>query len=261
MFRHFFSLFTAVFLCVACQKEEKNVLKVGVTSGPHAQIAEKVVNLAKEQGMNVKIVYFDDFIQPNAALDAKEIDINIYQHQPFLGEQVASRGYKIKSMAKAILLPLGIYGGKNVKSLSDVKDSAKVLIPSDPTNGARALLLLQEAGLMKLGKQDNPTPRDIVENPKNLQIVEIEAPLLPRVLQEDADLAVINADWVIVADMDPKSALFTEKAQNSPYTNLIVVREGEQERADIIQFVKIYQSNEVKAFIEQTFKGAVIAAW
>jgi D-methionine transport system substrate-binding protein len=192
--------------------------------------------------------------------------MNIYQHEPFLKEQIAARGYHLSIMGKAILLPLGIYGGAGVKSLEDVKMGAKVIIPNDPTNGARALLLLQRAGLIKLKTMEacdliGPTLADIVENPKNLKIMEVEAPLLPRLLQEDASLAVINADWVIVAGMDPKTSMIHEDAINSPYTNVIVVKEGAETRKNTLEFVKLYQSDDVKKFIAQEFKGAVVAGW
>lgn len=256
-----FTVAALVLALVGCSKRDENVLRVGVTSGPHAKIAEYVVEKARLQNVKVSITYFDDFIQPNAALAAGEIDLNIYQHQPFLDEQSASREYKIETVGKAILLPLGIYPGKNIKDFEDLKSGAKVLIPLDPTNGSRALLLLQSAGLLRLKNQKNPTMFDIQENPKNLTIVEVDAPLLPRLLQEDADLAVINADWVIVAGMNPHKALFTEEARNSPYVNVMVARSSDKDDPKIIQFMAFYQADDVRKFIEDTFKGAVIPAW
>ena len=256
-------LFLPLLLCfLGCsKKDDHHPLRVGVTNGPHAKIAEFVMEQARMKNLPVEIVYFDDFIQPNVALDAGEIDLNIYQHQPFLDEQIQSRGYKIESMAKAILLPLGLYGKESIKNISEIPNEAKILIPVDPTNGARSLILLEKAGLLSLKNHSNPTLFDLQSNKKNLKLVEVDAPLLPRLLKEDADLAVINADWIIVAGMDPKKALFTEDAKNSPYVNVIAARIKDKNNPQIQQFIEIYQSDSVKNFIADTFKGAVMAAW
>lgn len=257
-----FFLLPLFLLFLGCSKNEGDqTLRIGVTNGPHAKIVEFVLGKVHNHNIPVEIVYFDDFIQPNVALDAGEIDMNIYQHQPFLDEQVQSRGYKIESIAKAILLPLGLYGREGIKNLEAIPEGAKVLIPADPTNGARSLILLEKAGILTLKNVTNPTLFDIKTNPKNLKFVEIDAPLLPRLLKEDADLAVINADWVIVSGMDPKKALFTEEVKNSPYVNVMVVRTKDMENPKIQEFIHLYQSEDVKRFIEDTFKGAVIAAW
>lgn len=253
------SLFALVSLLLGCEK--KDVFRVGVTNGPHAQIAEYVVAQCKKNNFPVEITYFDDFIQPNAALAVGEIDMNIYQHLPFLEDQVKSRGYALASVGKAILLPLGIYGGKGVTSLESVRGGGKVLIPSDPTNGSRALHLLEKTGVMTFKDPAHPTPMTIAKNPKNLHLVEIDAPLLPRLLQEDAALAVINADWIIVAGMDPKAAFFTENPKDSPYVNIIVVREKDVNEPKVKAFVEAYQSASTKKFIEDTFHGAVLAGW
>lgn len=263
-FLRLFLLLPLLLCFLGCsKKDEHHTLRVGVTNGPHAKIAEFVMEQARIKNLPVEIIYFDDFIQPNVALDAGEIDINIYQHQPFLDEQIQSRGYKIESIAKTILLPLGLYGreGEGVKSLDAIQEGAKVLIPVDPTNGARALILLEKAGLLTLKNHDNPTLFDLQSNKKNLKFVEVDSPLLPRLLKEDADLAVIIADWVVVAGMDPKKALFTEDVKNSPYVNVIATRTKDKDNPKIQEFVQTYQSESVKTFIEDTFKGAVIAAW
>lgn len=249
------------FSLIACSKQ-KDTLKVGVTGGPHAVIAEFVQKKAKEKGLNAELVTFDDFIQPNVALEAGDIDVNIYQHEPFLKEQMNSRGYKnFVVVGKAILLPLAIYGADHIKSIKDVKSDAKVLIPSDPTNAARALRLLEKAGLIKLINHINPTPKDLAENPLNLKIIEVEAPLIPRLLKDDADIAVINADWVIASGMDPAKALLKEEAKDSPYTNLIVAKKENQSRPDLKKFVELYHGDDVKKLIQDTFKGAVLPAW
>lgn len=232
-------------------------LKVGVTAGPHAMILEKVKELAKAKGLEIQVVEFNDFILPNMALNDKEIDVNSFQHQPFLDEQVKSRGYKIKSIGKTVLMPLGIYS-KKIQNISDIKEHAQVAIPNDPTNGGRALKLLESVQLLKLKPVPNPSILDILENPKNLKIVEIDAPQVPRAL-EDVEAAVINTDWVVVAGLDPKTALVFED-KNSPYANVIAVREDET-RPEVKEFVSIYQSDGIKNYISETFKGAVIPVW
>ncbi len=232
-------------------------LKVGVTAGPHAIIMEKVKDLAEAQGVDIQVIEFNDFILPNVALNDKELDMNYYQHQPYLDEQVKSRGYKIKSAGKTILMPLGIYS-KTLKSLTELKEHAKIAIPSDPTNGGRALKLLEKEGLIKLKASDNPSVLDITENPKKLTFMEIEAPQIPRIL-EDVDAAVINTDWVLVAGLDPHAAIAME-SKDSPYANVFAIRQDEK-RPEVEKLIKIYQSDPVKEFINTTFKGAVLPAW
>lgn len=232
-------------------------LKVGVTAGPHAMIMDKVKELAKAEQIDIKVIEFNDFILPNTALNDKEIDMNSYQHQPFLDEQVKARGYNIKSAGKSVLMPLGIYS-KSVVDLSSLKNKAKIAIPSDPTNEGRALKLLESKGLITLNKSDNPSVLDISNNPKEFTFLEIDAPQLPRIL-DDVDAAVINTDWVLLAGINPVSALALED-KNSPYANVFAIRTDEK-RPEIFQLIKIYQSELVKEFILQTFKGAVIPAW
>ena len=232
-------------------------IKVGVTAGPHAMIMEQVKVLAKTENLDIKIIEFNDFILPNAALNDKELDINCYQHQPFLDEQVAQRHYKIKSAGRTIVLPLGIYS-KTFKNLVELPDKAKIAIPNDPTNGGRALKLLAQQGLIKLNATDNPTVLDIIDNPKNFVIIEIESPQLPRTL-DDVAIAVINTDWVLLAGLDPQSGLVFED-KNSPYANIFAIRDDET-RPTVQQLIQLYQSAPIKAYIEQTFKGAVIPTW
>ncbi|HUX78762.1 MAG TPA: MetQ/NlpA family ABC transporter substrate-binding protein [Alphaproteobacteria bacterium] len=232
-------------------------LKVGVTAGPHAIIMEKVKELAEADGIDIKIIEFNDFILPNVALNDKELDINSYQHQPFLDEQIKTRGYKIKSAGKTVLMPLGIYS-KTLKTLADLKENSKIAIPSDPTNGGRALKLLEKEGLITLNPSTNPSILDIKDNPKKITILEIDAPQLPRTL-DDVDAAVINTDWVLLGGLDPKTALAMED-KNSPYANVFAIREDEH-RPEIEKLIRIYQSEPVKAFILEKFKGAILPAW
>jgi D-methionine transport system substrate-binding protein len=233
-------------------------LTVGVTAGPHAQILEQVRKELSKSGVSLKVVEFNDFILPNVALDSGDIDMNSYQHQPFLDDQVKSRGYQLASIAKTIVLPLGVYS-KKYKSLAAVSEKSRIAIPNDPTNGARALLLLKKAGLIDLKNQTNPSVLDISKNEKKLKIVELEAPQLPRSL-DDVDFAIINTDWVLVAGLNPKTALLLED-KDSPYANILVVKKGNEQRSDIRAFVSAYQSKNVRTYITQQFQGAVIPAW
>lgn len=232
-------------------------LKVGVTAGPHAIIMEKVKEIAKEKGLEIQIVEFNDFILPNMALNDKEIDLNSYQHEPFLDEQVKARGYNIKAAGKTVLMPLGIYS-KRIKDLNELKDKAKVSIPSDPTNEGRALKLFEKQGIITLSSSENPSILDIKDNPKNITFLEIDAPQLPRTL-DDVDAAVINTDWVLLAGMDPKSALVMED-KDSPYANIFAIRKDET-RPEVFEIISLYQSEPIKDFILKHFKGAVIPVW
>lgn len=232
-------------------------LKLGVTAGPHATIAGKVKELAQAKGITVKVIEFNDFMLPNIALSGEDLDLNSYQHLPFLEDQIASRAYPLKSIGKTVLMPMAIYSHHH-KSLKDLPKKAIIAIPSDPTNEGRALKLLEHEGLLALKKTANPSLLDITDNPSNFKIVEIEAPQLPRVLQ-DLDAAVINTDWILVAGLDPKSALATE-SKDSPYANVLVVR-NDDKRPEIQALLDIYHSDPVKDFITTTFKGAVVPAW
>lgn len=237
------------------KKPNQNAIKVGVTAGPHAMIMEKVKAIAAKNNLHIDIVEFNDFIMPNEALHHGEIDINVYQHKPFLEQQVETRKYKISAVGSAVLMPLGIYS-KQYKKVSDIPNGATIAIPNDPTNGGRALLLLQKAGVLKVSNNNMPTIMDIVENPKNIKFVEMDAPQLPRTL-DDVAASVINTDWVIVAKLDPSTAIFKEDKKSS-YMNVIVTHESKKIDPRIQKFKEIYHSKPVKDFIEETFKGLLV---
>jgi D-methionine transport system substrate-binding protein len=236
-------------------------LKVGVTAGPHAQVLDVVKAEAAKQGMTVQVIEFSDYVQPNAALVAGDLDLNSYQHQPYLDSTIADRGYKLTSIGKTVVFPIGIYS-KKVKDLKDLKQGAQVALPNDPTNGGRALLLLQDQGLIKLNPQAGlkATPIDIVENPRKLRFIELDAAQLPRSL-DDVDVAAVNTNFAMEAGLNPLTDAIARESAESPYANVIVVREQDKDRADLLKFVGIYQSPVVKAFIEDKFKGAITAAW
>jgi len=236
-------------------------LKIGVTAGPHAQIFDVVKEEAAKQGLKLQIIEFSDYVQPNAALAAGDLDLNSYQHQPYLDSANADRGYKLVSVGKTVIFPIGIYS-KKVKNLSELKEGAQIGIPNDPTNGGRALLLLQEQGLIKLNPDAGlkATPIDIKENPRKLRFVELDAAQLPRSL-DDVDASAVNTNFAMEAGLDPNKDAIVRESSESPYANVLVVREQDKDRADLKKLVGIYQSAATKAFIDQKFKGAVIAAW
>lgn len=242
-------------------QQKPKTITVGVTVGLHEEVMEFVKNLALQQGLDIKIVPFNDYILPNSALDKGELDINSYQHEPFLEDQIKSRGYKIISIGKTLLQPIGLYS-KKIKHVNDLKDKAQIAIPNDPTNSGRALLLLEKAGLitLKSGADHKVSILDIKDNPKKLKIIEIEAPQLPRTL-EDVDAAVINTEFALLAHLNPmKDAIFIED-QNSPYANVFAVRTKDKDNQDLLKFIKIYQSPQTEEFVENRFGNSVIPAW
>jgi D-methionine transport system substrate-binding protein len=232
-------------------------IKVGVTAGPHAFIMQEVKKLGEKTGLEIEIVEFNDFVLPNSALAAGDIDANSYQHKPFLEQQIKDRGYNLVSVSETILLPIGLYS-KSYENMNRVEKS-KIAIPNDPTNGSRALILLQGAGLIKLSNNSNPTILDISDNPLNLQILEVDAPQIPRIL-EDVDYGIVNTDWILQAGMDPKSALLIESVESNPYTNVIVVRSEDVDKAEIRKLIELYRSVEIRNFIEKRFNGTVTLA-
>ena len=240
---------------------QAQTLKIGVTPGPHAQILEVVKPIAAKKGLDLKIIEFSDYVVPNQALDAGELDANSFQNQPYLDNQKKDRGYKLESVALTVNFPLGIYSKKH-KSWADVPDGARIAIQNDPTNGGRSLLLLQDKGVIKLkaGVGFKPTIADIVENPKKLKLVEIDAAQTPRSL-DDVDAAAVNTNYATQAGLNPnKDAILKEDAKG-PYVNLIAVRTADKEKAWVKALVEAYRSPEVKAFVAEKFQGAVIAAW
>jgi D-methionine transport system substrate-binding protein len=236
-------------------------IRIGVTAGPHAEIMEVAKKVAAADGLELKIVEFSDYIQPNAALDAGDLDANSYQHQPFLDNQIKDRGYKIVAVAKTLVFPMGIYS-KKAKTLAELAPGARLAIPNDPSNGGRALLVLQSAGLLTLDPKAGATasPVDIRDNPKKLRIVELDAAQLPRAL-DDVDAAAINTNYALNAGLQPTRDAIAIESADSPYTNLIAVRTKDKDAPWVAKLVKAYRSPEVKAFVERRFDNAVVVGW
>jgi D-methionine transport system substrate-binding protein len=240
----------------------ETTLKIGATPAPHAEILEQIKPDLKEQGINLEIVEFNDYVQPNIALNDKELDANFFQHEPYLNDFVKEhKDLKLKNAGGVHVEPMGIYS-KKIKDLKELADGATVSIPNDPTNGGRALLLLQKANLLKLkdGVNETATVQDIAENSKNLVIQEVEAAQLPRTL-EDVDISIINTNFALNAELNPmKDALFIED-KDSPYVNIITVREGDENRDEIKKLLTTIKSDKVKKFIEEKYQGAIVPAF
>lgn len=246
----------------AAQSSGTKTLKVGATAVPHAEILEAAKPLLEKEGITLDIVEFNDYVQPNLALNDKELDANFFQHEPYLKNFMEEhKDVKLVNAGGIHIEPMGIYS-KKVKDLKDLKDGATISIPNDPTNGGRALLLLQKAGLLKLkdGVNEKATLQDIAENPKNFKFQEVEAAQVPRTL-EDVDAAVINSNFAMQIPLDPtKDSLFIEDS-TSPYVNIIAVREGDENRPEIQALIKVLHSQEIKDFINNKYKGAVVPAF
>jgi len=236
-------------------------IKIGVTGGPHAQVMEVVKKVAAKDGLDIQIVEFSDYVQPNAALAAGDLDANSYQHLPYLEAQVKDRGYKLVNVAYTVTFPMGIYS-KKLKSLAQLKTGGSIAVPNDPTNEGRALLLLQKQGVIKLRADVGlkATPLDIVENPRKLKFVELDAAQIPRSL-DDVDAAAINTNFAMQAGLVPQRDAIAVEDPHGPYANVLVVRAVDQNKPWVAKLVKAYQSDEVKQYINSQFKGSVIAAW
>lgn len=239
---------------------QTQVVRIGATPGPHAQILEAVRPVAAKAGLDLKIVEFSDYVVPNTALQAGEIEANSFQNQPYLDNQKADRGFKLVTVAQTVNFPLGIYS-KRHKSWDQVPNGAQIAIQNDPTNGGRSLLLLQDKGVIKLKPNVGfkPTVADIVENPKRLRFIEIDAAQTPRSL-DDVDAAAVNTNYATPAGLKPGDAILREDPKG-PYVNILVVREADKDKPWVKSLVDAYRSPEVKAFIEKTFGGAVLASW
>lgn len=250
----------SVMLSTGALAQEKPI-KIGVTGGPHAQIMEQVKKVAAKDGLNIQLVEFSDYIQPNAALAAGDLDANSYQHLPYLEAQIKDRGYKFTNAGFTVTFPMGVYS-KKVKSLDQLKNGARVGVPNDPTNGGRGLLLLQAKGLIKLRPDAGlkATPLDIVENPKKVKIIELDAAQLPRSL-DDLDAAAINGNYAESAGLSPTRDAIAMEGPKGPYANLIAVRTADKDKPWVARLIKAYHSAEVKQYINATYKESVISAW
>ena len=245
----------------AAADTQKKEIKIGVSAGPHAEVMDEVKKEAAKQGINIKVVEFNDYVQPDTALANGDLEMNSMQHQPYLDNMVKKQGLKLVSIGKSIILPMGVYSHK-FKTMDEINDGAKVAIPNDPTNGARALLLLQQAGLIKLknGQSVEASLPDVTENKKNLQFIELDAAQISRSL-DDMDLACVNTNYAIPAGLNPQKDALLVEDKDSPYANVIAVRAEDKDNAAYKKVVEIYQSAPIKKFIEEHFQGSILPAF
>ena len=240
-----------------------DVLKVAATAVPHAEILNFIKPQLQAQGVQLQIKEFSDYVQPNAAVEDKQLDANFFQHQPYLDSYNKDRKSSLVQVpnGKVHVEPFGAYS-KKIQRIADLPNGATVAIPNDPSNGGRALLLLAQQGLIELKDPSNltATALDVVKNPKKLKFRELEAPLLPRAL-DDVHLALINTNYAIEAKLKPtQDALFIEGA-DSPYTNIVAARKDRADGADIAKLIQALHSAETKKFIQDKYQGAVVPAF
>ena len=240
---------------------DSKVITVGATPAPHAEILEVAKEVLAEEGYTLEITEFDDYQMPNDSVEEGELDANYFQHITYMNQYNEDNGYHLVSVGSIHYEPFGLYAGKTA-SIEELADGAQIAIPNDATNGGRALLLLEQEGLITLkeGAGITATVNDIVDNPKNLDIVELEARLLPDSLK-DVDLAVINGNYAIDAGLKISDALAIESAEGeaaTAYANVLAVKEGNENDEGIQALLAALESDEVKTFIEETYDGAVV---
>ncbi|MFC5696091.1 MetQ/NlpA family ABC transporter substrate-binding protein [Pseudomonas sp. GCM10022186] len=251
------------FAALTALTAQADTLKVAATPVPHAEILEFIKPQLAKEGVDLQVKVFTDYVQPNVQVAEGRLDANFFQHQPYLDEFNKARQTKVKleTVTGVHIEPFGAYSSK-VKSLSELPEGAQVVIPNDATNGGRALLLLDKAGVIKL--KDNTsitaTPKDIVENPKRIKIRELEAATLPRVLNQ-VDLALINTNYALEAKLNPTKDALVIEGSDSPYVNILVARDDNKASADMQKLAAALHSPEVKKFIEEKYKGAVVPAF
>ncbi|AVP63495.1 methionine ABC transporter substrate-binding protein [Clostridium botulinum] len=239
--------------------EEKKTIVVGATPEPHAEILKKVKPILEKKGYTLEIKEFTDYITPNTALQDGEIDANFYQHIPYLEEFNKEKKTDLSYTVKVHLEPMGVYS-KTIKDLKQLKSGATIAVPNDPTNESRALRLLEKEGIIKLKEGELVSKLDITENPKNIKVEELDAAQLPRTLG-DAEVAVINTNYAVSANLNPLKDALAIESKDSPYANVIVVK-TENKNAEYIKALnEAINSEEIKKYIEEQYKGAIIPAF
>lgn len=241
--------------------EDKTAVKVGIMSGEDEDVWRVVAAEAEKKGLTVEVVTFNDYTQPNEALERGEIDANAFQHGPYLENQIQAHGYKIVVAGYTAVWPIGVYSKKHA-GIADIPENAVIGVPNDPSNEGRALLVLQDQGLIKLrdGAGILATIADIAENPKNVEIKELDAGIVGRSV-EDLDAAVVNTDWALKSGLTVENRIAQEKIADNPYRNFIAVREADQNAAWVKTLVSSYQNDTVKAEFDRVYKGTGTAAY
>ncbi len=256
-------LIAALLTACAGTVKDSSTIRVGLVGESKAWTYVK--EQAAKEGITIELVFFTDYPQPNAALDAGEIDLNAFQHIIYLNREIESKGYKLTPIGKTIIAPLGFYS-KTISSVSQIPDNAKVVIPDDVTNGGRSLLLMQANGLIEVNAAAGftPTLKDITSNPKNLQIIEVTATNIPALLP-DVTFAVINSGVARDAGLIPTKDAFVLEAvsleSENPYINIIVARTAEKDNPIYLRIIQLYQTDKVKEIILEDFQGSQIPVW
>ena len=244
--------------CSGGSKEDKTI-KVGASPTPHAEILEAAKPVLEKEGYELEVVEYDDYVLPNDALADGSLDANYFQHIPYLNATIEEKDYDLTYCAKVHIEPMGVYS-KKLKSLDEVKDGAKVSVPNDSTNEARALQLLAANGLIEVKDGELITAKDITKNPKNIEIVEVDAAQVPSTL-DDVDLAVINTNYALNVGLNPTKDAIVIEDSNSPYVNVVAIRTEDKDSDKAKALQKALNSDEVKKFIEDKYDGSTVPAF
>ncbi len=258
--RFILKLILCCFILTSCHQSDENTLLIGTISGPETDLVRTAANVAQTKfGLKIKIIEFNDYNLPNEALNEGSLDANIYQHLPYLEMAKKMRHYAIVPLGKTFLYPMGIYSKRHAH-MTDLPDGATIAIPNDPSNEARALLLLEKAKYITLATKNTSSLHDISENPHHFEFKPMDAAQLPRILP-DVDAAIINTTFALPAGLSPTHDALLLEGTDSPYVNLMVIRENSTKRKKLDLFLQAFHSNEVKNHAYQIFKDAAIPAW
>jgi D-methionine transport system substrate-binding protein len=253
-----FALFAAL---PVAQAAPAQTIRVGIMSAEDEDIWAVVAKEAAKQGLTLKLTVFNDYTQPNEALENGELDANAFQHKPYLDNQIKTRGYHIVPVGYTAVWPIGLYSRKH-KSVAELPEGAVIGVPNDPSNEGRALKLLESQGVIKLKPDAGilATTADITDNPKNLEIKELDAGIVGRSI-DDLDAAVVNTDWALKSQLTQQDRLATEAVENNPYRNFIAVKAGQENAPWVKTLVAAYQNETVKAALATIYKGTALPAW
>ena len=240
---------------------EQKTLRVGIMSAEDEDVWAVVAEQAKAKGLDLKLVVFNDYTQPNEALENGELDANAFQHKPYLDNQIKTRGYHIVPVGFTAVWPIGLYSRKH-HSLADLPAGAVIGVPNDPSNEGRALRVLESQGLIKLKPDAGilATTQDITFNPKNISVKELDAGIVGRSI-DDLDAAVVNTDWAFKAGLTQNDRIATESVENNPYRNFIAVKAGHENDAWVKPLVESYENDTVRATLAKVYKGTALPAW
>lgn len=245
---------------LGCQPSQENILVIGTIAGPETDLVRTAAAVAEQRfGLKTKIVEFNDYNLPNEALNEGSLDANIYQHQAYLTMARAMRHYAITPIGKTFLYPMAVYS-KRYKTMEALPDGATIGLPNDPSNEARALILLEKAHYIRLDEKENPSVRDIQDNPHHFIFKSMDAAQLPRILP-DVDAAVINTTFALPAGLSPTQDAILRENTDSPYVNLMVIQEHSPKKAALEQFLEAFHSDAVKKEASKIFKDAAVPAW